>query len=367
MGRKLLKIVFVQAIILVLIVFLLLNRNVNDDNIIEDLPSTAYEKGLEYLGLSDSKTYKDIEDALLSGREKITFKDLNIFKDPKDLFKILEEISNTNPEVMYYKGAEYQMGSLNLYYLKPKEEIVYDRGEIQKIRDEFIRLNITSDMTDYEKLLTIHDYIVNRASYDERLINHGMVPPESYTSYGILAQGVGVCEGYAKSMKYLLDAADIESMIVVGESKNESHAWNLVKLDGEYYHVDATWNDPITPNGQDILRHNFFNLNDEEISRTHIWNRDNYPLAKGEKYNYYRYNNLLVEDIDEMKIRIKDNLLKGKRKLTVRFVEIKDINHPIGEMVEEIAYANYERIKLKSYSYSLDQDYGIINLEFFYY
>ncbi len=86
-------------------------------------------------------------------------------------------------------------------------------------------------------------------------------------------------------MKYFLDGLGIESYFVIGESKGESHAWNLVKIEDQYYHIDPTWDDPVTEDGKDILRYNYFNLTDDELSKTHSWIRENYPEAKGTKYN----------------------------------------------------------------------------------
>lgn len=314
----------------------------------------------------NQEIYTAFEKKLLEGEEEIQLRNKLLFKDSSEIFNILEEISNDNPEIMYYKGAEHRFGSLRLMYSRGKEEIKDHIEEIRKIRNNFISNYILPGMSDYEKALTIHDYIITNSRYDNRLLTTGTVPPESYTSYGILSLGVGVCEGYAKAMKYLLDGVGVKSTIVVGESKGQSHAWNLVEIEGEYYHIDSTWDDPVTKDGSDVLRYNFLNLNDSEISRTHNWKKENYPEAKGEKFNYFKYNNLVVKDEEELAEKIKSILLRGESYLLVKIIDYSSDKISINKLVEKIVYDNYKSRPLDRYTYSIDEEYGIMELQFDY-
>lgn len=344
----------------------MLNKLNNVEMIKQSNINISTPEEINEYNLNKSKLYLDIEKALLNGEEEVIIRDLNIFRDSKEIFKILEEISNDNPEIMYYKGAEYHFGKLKLYYSKSKEDILSHRTEIENKRNELLNNKISPNMSDFEKVLAIHDYIINNARYDERLLLQGVIPPESYSTYGVLNLGIGVCESYAKAMKYLLDGVNIESLIVIGESNGENHAWNLVKLDDEYYHIDPTWNDPVTNNGFDVIRYNFFNLNDEEISKTHTWERDNYPIAKGEKYNYFRYFDLVINKKEELENKIKEGILKKNNLISLKVNDFNLNNYIVRDIIENIAYKNYETIKLKGYSYAFDEEYGIINFEFFY-
>ncbi|MEG0371660.1 MAG: hypothetical protein RR645_05125, partial [Clostridium sp.] len=97
-----------------------------------------------------------------------------------------------------------------------------------------------------------------------------------------LISKVGVCDGYAISMKKMLDKIDIPNIVVVGTSAGVGHAWNIVKLNGKWQHVDSTWDDPIyRKNGNivQIIRYDYFLKSDEYMKKDHIWNTANYPKA----------------------------------------------------------------------------------------
>ena len=112
---------------------------------------------------------------------------------------------------------------------------------------ENAKKNIINSLSgsDYDKIMKIHDYLVDNTEYDSSYQSIG-----TYGIYGALIGKKCVCEGYAKSLKYLANEAGIKCEIMQGTGTNnsgqtESHAWNCVKIDGIWYEVDATWDDPI--------------------------------------------------------------------------------------------------------------------------
>lgn len=142
---------------------------------------------------------------------------------------------------------------------------------------------IKPGMTDLQKEKAIHDYIVNNTRYDNENYERGTIPPESYTPYGVLIKGVAVCQGYAQATALLLNMAGVKTIVVTGSAFNGyvsgGHAWNIVQINGRYYHLDTTWDDPVTPTGKDLLRYDYFNLSDSEMARDHSWDRDKYPVC----------------------------------------------------------------------------------------
>lgn len=156
--------------------------------------------------------------------------------------------------------------------------------------DYIIKTLIKDYMSDYEKELAVHDYLVKNSSYDRRLFS-GNMPQESYTDYGILVKGVGVCEGYAKAMYRILNSIGIETLFVTGQGIGhdgsvEPHAWNIVKIDGEYYQVDVTWDNPLTSSGRKEILHDYFNITDAKMRKDHRWDASLYPKCNKERYKF---------------------------------------------------------------------------------
>ena len=137
------------------------------------------------------------------------------------------------------------------------------QAEAQRVVDELI----TSSMSDYEVVKTLHDYLVTHCDYDYR-VDIGNMPFVSHQAEGALLKGTAVCSGYAKAYEAMLDAAGIPNVTITGFAGGY-HAWNLVEVDGAWYHVDATWDDPTTQGG-DYIRYTYFLKSDKVmVSRSH--------------------------------------------------------------------------------------------------
>lgn len=371
MGKKLIKIFIIELILIVLVFSFFYKKNSNTSNIsfkgiYENFTSSTFGNKIMNTLNMDKNLEDELRETLKDGNEFVVVRDKALFKSPEEIFDTLNDIVNSDAEIMYYSSVEYINGRLKINYSRPKEILKDNQLKLQEKRDKIVDDIIHNSMSDYEKIKAIHDYIVNNSHYDERLFTDGEVPPESYTAYGNLVLGIGVCEGYAKSMKYLLDKVGIESIVIVGTSKNQNHAWNLVKIDNEYYHIDATWDDPVSDNGENIIQYNYFNLTDEEISRTHSWNREDYPKATGSLYNYFKYNNLLINTKKELTEKLKNKLMDRKAEILFKYDNYKEDKISINNIIEDIAYNNYKLIKLKSYSYSIDENHGIFKINFYY-
>ena len=147
-------------------------------------------------------------------------------------------------------------------------------------------------MNDFEKALYIHDYIVLNSEYDLELLKYmednnfilpGELRSEKYTEYSILVNGTGVCGSYALAYRAVLNAAGMECLYLSSESMN--HAWNMVKVDGNWYHVDCCWDDPV-PDTYGRARRTYFLRTDKEIMdlNHYSWTPGQYK-AKSEKYS----------------------------------------------------------------------------------
>lgn len=121
---------------------------------------------------------------------------------------------------------------------------------------EIVKELIKPEMTDLEKELILHNYVVTHSKYDIDNYKKDKITVDEGSAYGILVKGIGVCSGYAESLQLLLNLSNVECRWVVGMAGQPGntglHAWNIVKIDGEYYHLDATWDDPVPDMGNHL-------------------------------------------------------------------------------------------------------------------
>ena len=143
--------------------------------------------------------------------------------------------------------------------------------------------------------LRIHDWLVDNMEYDTgELERYGGTPdPDNDNPYGALVKGKGICEGYTRTFQLLMDLAGIECISVYGNSDNGmeygEHAWNQVCLDGEWYIVDVTWDDPLYSGTGSLpasYHHRYFNVTSDAIRNNHFWDESEVPEAAGIKYTW---------------------------------------------------------------------------------
>ncbi|KMT22872.1 transglutaminase domain-containing protein [Clostridium cylindrosporum] len=207
-------------------------------------------------------------------------------------FEKIISFVGTGSYVESYSAYQYTEDGNEVYviyynYHMSIDEVKRKTSQVNSLVASITSKIVTSSMSDYQKEKAIHDYIVNTARYDVENLDKDTIPIDSHTPYGILVNKVAVCDGYATTMKKMLDAVGVDSQIVVGTGDGVPHAWNLVKINSIWYHVDPTWDDPISYlNGQlkPILSYDFFNKTDSYMARTHYWIKENYPKADLSKY-----------------------------------------------------------------------------------
>jgi len=112
--------------------------------------------------------------------------------------------------------------------------------------------------SDYKKVKVIHDYIIKRVSYDKTLKKH--------TAYNALINKSSVCEGYALAAYRMFTDAGIDCRIISGTGGGGLHGWNIVKVDGKWYNIDLTWDDPMTTSGEQVLRYGYFLKNTKDFT-----------------------------------------------------------------------------------------------------
>jgi hypothetical protein len=152
------------------------------------------------------------------------------------------------------------------------DQIVLDEL-ISNVLEQYVR----EDMSDYEKVMAIHDYLVVNTVYTESEDKDYLA-----TVLSVLKDGRGQCQGYSEAFAALMIISGVETRIVSGKAFDSQmrfvpHAWNQVKIGGIWYHVDVTWDDPIPDTGGVVL-HNYLCRSDEFFKKDHLWS-DYFPVC----------------------------------------------------------------------------------------
>lgn len=194
-------------------------------------------------------SYQAAWDAFLADNPNIFYIDITkIYLYTKTITtgsKTRYEISIGNNNESYFAQGFTSVEQVN--------EALYN---IENIKNEI--LSTISTNNTYEKVKKIHDWLVDNVEYDTTLNRI-----HAHNIYGTLVERNVVCEGYAKTFKYLLDEINIPCVIVTGtgtddEGKTENHAWNYVRINNAWYAVDVTWDDPIiVGNGKLTGKHKY--------------------------------------------------------------------------------------------------------------
>lgn len=259
------------------------------------LPSNEYTKDYDFLFVHQSSDYVpysigDIRNiyfsAINNGWDDFTFYCPSEYEECiKDVQTIsandtlLTNINNfvspfnsfTSIETTYDDSGEVNIKLNKLY---SNNDIL----ELNKIVDQIIKDNIKSTMSDEEKIRVIHDYIINKVEYDKVRNDTGDSNYKSNTAYGALVQGKAICSGYADAMELFLNRFNIKNYKIA----SATHVWNAIYLNGSWYHLDLTWDDPVSERGP-ILDHKYFLIdnnklfeNDGQDVLTHIFDKTIY-------------------------------------------------------------------------------------------
>lgn len=207
-------------------------------------------------------------------KDKTLLTHLNNFVHPFNSFSSIEASISDSGEII-----------IKINHLYTEEE----KKQIENKVDELMNTLITPDLTeDYDKIKAIHDYIIDNTKYD--LENNE--DKRSYTAYGPLFNNLATCNGYTDLMAIFLTKMGYDNYKVATtketDDNTEGHIWNAVKVDGVWLHLDLTWDDPVSSDGENYLYHKYFLIDSEELktadsnitSQDHVFDESIYSELK---------------------------------------------------------------------------------------
>ena len=191
----------------------------------------------------------------------------------QELYNVFFQMRLDHPEIFWVSSYKYRYykDSPNLIFIP---EYLFDKKKIcehQKAMTARVEKLIrpAQKLSEWEKEKYVHDFICENIRYDKLKKSY------SHEIIGPLGQGVGVCEGIAKAVKVLLDALGVWCVIAICGNNPEKgikyrHTWNIVKIGGTYYHLDATFDNTLGKDRETSeIRYDYFNLDDSQIFRDH--------------------------------------------------------------------------------------------------
>ena len=276
------------------------NNNVNVDYSNVTIDKYFYNQ-LEEPSKTIYKALETNKENMITGTYKIEFG--NTFSD------ILDSTNGQNELGNYYQSAieAYTYDNPDVFYLSPSKMylnietttfgssttynvFINNGSDANYFTDEFsseaqvrsainsieqVKNSLVSRRTGniYEDIKMVHDYLVDNIEYDTSLSKNNI-----YDVYGALINKVAVCEGYARSFKYILDEMGIPCVLVIGTGTNsrgetERHAWNYVEINSNWYAVDCTWDDPVVVGGGNLpqsSKYKYFLKGANEFNQDHI-------------------------------------------------------------------------------------------------
>ena len=234
--------------------------------------------------------------------------------DADALYDVFFQLRLDHPEIFWATGYKYRYykDSPNIIFIP---EYLFEKSKIKEHQkamtarvDKLVRPS--KNLSEWEKEKYVHDFICENVHYDKLKKSY------SHEIIGPLGQGVGVCEGIAKSVKVLCDALGIWCMIAVCGNNPEKgikyrHTWNIVRIGGNYYHLDATFDNTLG-NDKKEIRYDYFNLDDKSIFRDHEPLIAPAPKCEEGDHFYYKEKKLSFTKTEDVYRRALQTAKKGR-------------------------------------------------------
>lgn len=310
----------------------------------ETVESISEEKYAYSVLDDETKTvYDQVLNAILTYETEVTVstEDSDVLQNAYDavmsdyggLFWVFGYQANT-----YHTGNTVLGLTFSPTYTMTQSEQEETQAQIDAVVEQWLS-NLPADASDYDKSKYVYDMLIQNCDYDVNAENNQNI-------ISVFLQGATVCQGYADAAQYLLTQLGIQSNVIVGTANNESHAWNLVQLDGDYYYMDVTWGNSTYSDSEDakFINYAYLNITSEEISQNHtVEMKISIPECSATEDNYYRHEGLYFESgsFDAIGKAMQNAYEAGDTTVSVKFSDSSTYNQAYQYFIADSKITKY--------------------------
>lgn len=227
-------------------------------------------------------------------------KEIDIAKygiDKEDALETFVAVIHKNPELYFVKKSLQYSYSPSTGRVT-KIVVTYRNYNLDAVEAEINKIVdlVNDEMTDLEKIITIHDYLCLTIEYPQSDLINNRVSDDAHTIKGAVIDKIAVCDGYSTAFQYVMEKLGIDCTLVTGTGNGGSHAWNQVKLDGKWYLIDVSWDD-LTFDNLGGIKHEHM-LKSESDFAGHSWTKTDYERCTSTTYDnaFWADSNTLLLD-----------------------------------------------------------------------
>lgn len=270
--------------------------------------------GYNQLSAAEKKAYEQFERAFSSYASTV---DSNSIARNVDVMKVLQVALGDNPEVIYFNKTQIKLsaslfGGKQIHFCgstSSSQNKAMKRELDTAVQRAIEDIELLNPLSNYDKLICIYEYLQDNVSYDEKELEAccrlgRSINPQSHNAYGALVKGMGVCDGIASAFSLLAQRMGFECSMVAGRatfrtSGFSEHAWNVIKIEGHFYHIDATW-DVNHKKQTGEYSYEYFCVNDDSINSDHDWDIKTTPACSREDMSFYMKNRCFANNLTQL-------------------------------------------------------------------
>ncbi len=346
-----------------------MEESATEKEVVEEAPDFLYKEAYCYaystLNEWEGIWYQNIADCLGKMQEEIRLDIVGIEQglDETDIDRIFQCVLIDHPELFYVDGytyTKYNCGDeivaieFSGTYSMGVEQVLTRKSEIETAVQPLLE-SASGFVDDYGKVKFVYDTLIYHTEYD-------LEAPDNQNIYSVFVNHKSVCQGYAKAVQYLLHRMGVECTLVQGSvDTGEGHAWNLVKVNGSYYYVDATWGDasyqPDKEHSTYVpeINYDYLCVTTEQLLRTHILGSYmELPMCVDDKDNYYVREGALFStyDKEQMQVLFEKFVTENRSDVTVKCRDVECFHQIMTALVEEQEIFDYLKTKSDTIAYS---------------